>query len=68
MVDCLSLTRVLCESGDGLETIEGVVVDGVPLVEWGGPWDFDSMFIVLEDDGTRTRVHDWNVVTEVVKG
>jgi hypothetical protein len=68
MIDCLSLTRVVCESGDGLETIEGVVVDGVPLSEWGGSWDFDSTFVVLEDDGTRTRVYGWNVVTEVLKG
>jgi hypothetical protein len=64
----LNLTRVVCESGDGLETIEGVVVDGVPLAEWGGPWDFDSTFVVLEDDGRLTRVNGWVVQTQIIEG
>jgi len=67
-MDRIRLTRVRCEAHNGLEIIEGVVLDGVPTGEWGdGQWDFEGKFTVLEDDGVKTRVFGWNVETEVIE-
>ena len=63
----MRLIRVLCESPDGLEDIEGVVVDGTPINEWADGWDFDCPFQVLDDAGILWKVSGWNVQTTVVE-
>ena len=62
----LSLLRVLCTSGDGCSTVEGVVVDGTPICDYGGPWDLDDTFTVLEDDGSLVRVNGWCCEVDVL--
>lgn len=67
-IESLRLTRVQCVSGDGCSSVEGVVIDGTPIDEYGGPWDLDDTFTVLSTDNELVRVNGWCCNVDVLPG
>ena len=49
------------------ETLEGVVVDGVPLDETSGDFDLECEFTLRCNDGARFKVQGWAVDVTVLE-
>jgi hypothetical protein len=55
--------RLIVMAGDGMSSVEGVIVDGAK--EEDGDWDLDGRFVLLTEDGERVRVNGWMCLIEV---
>ncbi len=55
--------RLIVMAGDGMSSVEGVIVDGAR--EEDGDWDLDGRFVLLTEDGERVRVNGWACLIEV---
>jgi len=55
--------RLIVMAGDGMSSVEGVIVDGAR--EEDGDWDLDGRFVLLTEDGERVRVNGWMCLIEV---
>ena len=54
--------RLLVTDGDGLSSLEGVIVAGVR--DEDGQWDLDGKFVLLTDEGERFTVNGWCCLIE----
>lgn len=49
------------------QSLEGVVVDGVPVDEFSGTFDLDREFTLRCDDGSQYTVSGWAVDVKVLE-
>ena len=49
------------------ESLEGVVVDGMPLDEVSGDFDLECEFTLRCDDGARFKVQGWAVDVTILE-